>query len=228
MENDDDLFRTFVKGRVIPGEPVNPNLSIDPTQKMTPFKRDTDLGGVRLRRKEVAQDRAVIWMYEQIYRHKMRYDPRAIASELDLNEQDIIDIEKYYKQDEESQMNFRMVTVSLSAEAFEEYSEWYAERARRASQRAFVGKCHYTLEWGDNGEGTHPHYHFVFETAVKWLAKSRIIDEYSKIFQLDKNFIHVKPITKVGYKECLSYINKEKGCKVLTNFRRRATDDKEA
>lgn len=229
---EDELFTTFVKGRKVE-MPVNPaskvlaraDLKASVPSNIPSTARDSSgVGGTRFYRKQVAQDRAVIWQYEQIYRHKMRYDPRSVQDELELTEEDIQDINSYYKQDEESQMTYRAVTVSLSKDDYEQYPDWYDKRARKASQKTYVGLCHYVLEFGDNGQGDHPHYHFVFKSEVKWLAKSRIVDEWSNTFKVAPNFIHVKPLNKIGYKEFLSYIHKEKGSNVLCNTRERKTD----
>lgn len=155
-----------------------------------------------------ARDEAYRRMYYDIYRHKMRYDPVGHAQELNLSDQDVGEIKKYYKQQEESELPVRFITIGLPKhDPTGHQGSKYEQLLQRCLKKCYVGDWHYAFELGSNG--THPHYHVYFTATIKWLAKSRIIDEWSKIFDIPKNFIDVKSTSKDHIPNLEKYISKE-------------------
>lgn len=150
-----------------------------------------------------ARDKAYENMYYNIYKHDMRYDPEGHKDRLGLDDQDIETFQRYYKQNEESELPVKFVTINLPQDYFDEGDQLL----HRCLKKCYVGDWHYCFELG---EGDHPHYHVYFTSTVKWLAKSRIIAEWSKIFNIGKNFINVKATSKEQIPNLEKYISKEK------------------
>lgn len=142
---------------------------------MIPQGRFSDNTQLRIQ----ARDKAYEKMWFDIYRHKMRYDPIAHKNQLGLDDLDIREIQKYYKQDEESQFPVKFVTINLPSDHDPDNS---LSCLQRCLKKCYVGQWAYAFELGSNED--HPHYHVYFVSAVKWLAKSRIIQEWSKVFDL--------------------------------------------
>lgn len=143
----------------------------------------------------------------RIYRNLIRTDPEeycrchdvdpAIASVLMLGQ----------KVENQSQKPWRMVSISLPPDQYEQYADWYKERLFRCLRKVYVGAYHASFELGPNLD--HPHFHVLFEKDVKELARSRIISEWSKIFQLAKNYIDVKEHADKGIVRKVRYLKKE-------------------
>lgn len=163
-----------------------------------------DRAGNRVVLRQQARDEAYRRMYYEIYRHRMRYDVSASAEELDLNEDDIDNIKKYYKQDEECQLPVKFVTINLPQDRDVADSQKMLDRCLK---KCYVGEWAYAYELGKAEK--HPHYHVYFTSTVKWLAASRIISEWSRIFNITPNFINVKNTSKEQLPNLQKYITKE-------------------
>lgn len=155
--------------------------------------------------KQKARDDAYTRMWYDIYRHKMRYCVEDVAEALDLDDVDIREIKTFYKQDEASQLPVRFVTINLP----DDYDLDIAVSAlkNRILTKCYVGDWAYAFELG--GDSGHPHYHVYFISKVKWLAKSRIIQEWSKVFKIDPQYIDVKETNESQIPRIDSYIHKE-------------------
>lgn len=153
--------------------------------------------------------------YRDIYRSMMRYGASENAEALGLTPCDVQEFEAYEHKETEATRACRYVVVSLPREGFEEYRAWYHNIARKCSQKIYVGKCWYCLEFGK--DENHPHYNFFFYSDVKWLAKSRIINEFASTFQIEKNYVNVKSVSKNAESEIVTYMGKE-GVPIFTNF----------
>lgn len=153
-------------------------------------------------RKNVARDRAIIQVWQDIYRSKMRYQPRRYAQELDLDDDEVREIEDHY-----SGVDYpaRLVVVNLDTD----YDIAEAKKiAVRCSSKCYMDEVLVTFETGDIDY--HPHYNFLFKSNVEWLADSRLIDEFAGSFKIEKNFVHVEklPLGDYNYK-CSKYVSKE-------------------
>lgn len=153
-----------------------------------------------------ARDEAYKRMYFDIYRHKMRYDPVAHKDELGLDDSDIKQIQTYYKQTEQSELPIKFVTISLP----DTLADPENKKLKRCLKKCYVGQHAWAFELGETN--SHPHYHVWFKSEVKWLAKSRIISEWSKIFDVDKNYIHVES-TSIPHTQTLDDYLKKEGIK---------------
>lgn len=152
-----------------------------------------------------ARDDAYKRMYFDIYRSLMRYDPQESQELLDLSDQDVEFIKLHYKREEESELPVKFVTINLPKEADLDQAQKCLERCLK---KVYVGYWSYAFELGK--DSSHPHYHVYFVSTVKWLAKSRIIKEWSKVFSIEPNFVHVKPTSKEQMSNLEGYISKEK------------------
>lgn len=156
--------------------------------------------------RQQARDDAYKRMWYDIYRHKMRYDVRdpKVITELDLDDKDVLEIEKYYNQTEQAELPVKFVTIGLPLDHDPEVSKNCLDRCLK---KCYVGEWAYAYELGkDQG---HPHYHVYFTQTVKWLAKSRIIDEWSRVFDIEKNFIDVESTSSAQIPNLDKYIKKE-------------------
>lgn len=158
----------------------------------------------KTRLKVSAAEDAYKRMWYDIYRQKMRYDVRAVQHELDLDSKDIEEIERYYKIEEESEMPVKFVTINLPPNWD---SSGDSSLLQRCLKKCYVGDWHYCFEMGQ--EDKHPHYHVYFTSTVKWLARSRIVQEWSKIFGIKPGFINVKSTSKEHIPSLENYISKE-------------------
>lgn len=150
-----------------------------------------------------ARNRAYENTYHDIYRHMMRYETDEVADFLDLSESDIKIFKRYTNMQEEMELPVKFVTINLP-------SDWVITDTKlidRCLKKRYVGEWYYAFELGPSED--HPHYHVIFTSTVKWLAKSRIISEWATIFDVDKNFINVKPTSKKAIPKLLNYIGKE-------------------
>lgn len=166
-----------------------------------PISRYSD----KTRLKVSAAEDAYKRMWYDIYRQKMRYDPDACALELDLDSKDLEEIKRYYKREEESEMPVKFVTINLPPDHDPVADQ---KNLLRCLNKCYVSEWSYAYELGP--EQDHPHYHVYFTSTVKWLAKSRIITEWSKIFNIEKNFINVQSTSKNQIPTLENYISKEK------------------
>lgn len=151
--------------------------------------------------KQLARDRAMLYTWEQMYRHRMRYQPRDYATFFDLSDSEVKEIEDHYKA-----VDFpaRLVVVNLPKDVD---LEWAKARAVKCSSKCYMSETVVTFELGESE--THPHYNFLFLSTVEWLAKSRIIREFSSSFKVDQSFVNVTHLTKDDYQKTHSYITKE-------------------
>lgn len=171
--------------------------------------------GDKARLRQEALHDAYKMVYRDIYRHMMRYEPSEHAEHLGLTEGEVNDFEGFFNKETESSQDCRYVVVSLPSEGFEEHRDWYHKVAKKCSQKVYVGHCWYALEFGE--DENHPHYNFFFYKTVKWLAKSRLINEFASSFQVAKNYVNVKCMSDHAQDEVLKYIGKE-GVPIYSNF----------
>lgn len=167
--------------------------------------------------RQMARDRAYIDQWYDIYRHKMRYNTEEVVEELNLDDRDIHEIKLLYQRQEANEMDYRYVVVGFPVEDFYQDPEWYHKRAEKAMKKIYVGLYYYTLEEYNKKGENHPHYNFYFKKTVKWLAKSRIIDEFSSTFKVAKNYVNVDEKNKYATSKILSYMQKEDGSILYTN-----------
>jgi len=159
-----------------------------------------------------ARDEAYKRMWIDIYRSKMRYDPFFYQDELGLSDGDVAEINSHYGRMEESEeLPIKFVTINLpnyhQGESDRDGSQEAKAALERCLKKVYVGEWHYCFELGK--ELDHPHYHVIFKSTVKWLAKSRIISEWAEIFKISKNFIHVISTSKAQMPNLKNYISKE-------------------
>lgn len=159
-----------------------------------------------------ARDEAYKRMWIDIYRSKMRYDPERYADELDLDAHDIKNIQWHYKIDEQSQLPIKYVTISPPNGT--DIKEIEALLMSRIFTKCYVGHWVYVIENGD-ARHPHPHIHLHFVSKVHWLAKSRIINEWSKVFDLPPGSIHVEPTNTDALPRINNYFGKEPGSVVV-------------
>jgi len=147
---------------------------------------------------------AVKKMHYDIARSKMRrLDPtdRFINS---LPKDFRAEIKQYYKLEETSSLPLKFITVSLGTD----HDELFWQSAlNRCLRKCYVGDYWFVLEYG--AKTNNPHYHIIIQSTVKTLHDSRIVAEWSKIFNIEKNFIDVKAMPREHLKRSLNYISKQ-------------------
>jgi len=153
--------------------------------------------------------------YRDMYRHMMRYEASEYREVLQLTQEECDTFEAFENKETESSQECRYVVVNLPREEYEQDPQWYLQRATKCSHKTYVGRCWYAIEMGENG--VHPHVNFFFYKTVKWLARSRIITEFSQSFQVEKNFTKVKSMGKHAVESIKGYISKE-GVHIYDNF----------
>jgi len=149
-----------------------------------------------------AKERAVVYVLEQMYRHQMRYQPKDHQEKFDLPDYIVQELEEHYRDVDKT---CRLVVVNLS----QDYDLSEAKKiAMKCSSKCYVDDCLVTFEMGDSGD--HPHYNFLFKSSVEWLARSRLIFEFSRSFKIAKNFVKVRELSLQDYNyKCADYIKKE-------------------
>lgn len=152
-----------------------------------------------------ARNRAYENLYHDIYRHMMRYETDEVAERLDLSESDIKIFKHFTNMQEEMELPVKFITINLPDDHIPDES---IAQLKRCLKKCYVGEWHYAFELGP--KGTHPHYHVYFVSTVKWLAKSRIIQEWAHIFGIGKNFVNVLSTSKAQMSNLEGYISKEK------------------
>lgn len=165
---------------------------------------DPNRFGTNHQLKIAARDQAYQRMWYDMYRSMMRRDPEAYADRLGLDPQDIEEIQRYYKIEEESELSVRFVTINLSPDYDQEKALY---NLNRCLKKCYVSDWQYCFEVGHKGQ--HPHYHVIFVSAIKWLDKGRIIREWSAVFGIDRSFINVKATNKSHISHLEGYITKE-------------------
>lgn len=149
---------------------------------------------------------AVKWHYTQVYKQKMRYDIRSMQECFGLADFDVEFLEEHWKDTDD--YDLYMVTVNLNLDKLMYIGGKVDHHiALKATTKKYINECSVAFEMGK--EGTHPHYHFLFTKRVAWLAKSRIIDEFSKTFHIDKNYVDVKMYNLNQKDKLIKYIRKE-------------------
>jgi len=156
--------------------------------------------------KIAARDKAYENVFYNIYRHQMRYTPVEYMEKLGLSEGDCEEIQNFNNKEDRQLQKLRQVTVGLPEDYFD-HPEWYKARAIKVMNKCYIGSCLLTFELGETEN--HPHYNYLFESNTKWLAKSRIIDEFSRSFQVEKNYIDVKEKNLSAWHDIEKYIKKE-------------------
>lgn len=159
--------------------------------------------------KVAARDDAYKHMWTQIYKSRMRYEPRVYQESCDLADSDVEEFENFFNKETESRLPYRYVVVGFPSDSFEEWEEWYQERTKRISKKKYIGKCWWTFELTNKEGEDHPHVNIFFESEVEWLAKSRIIDEFSKVYEVEKNYVNVDEKPENAKKNILKYMQKD-------------------
>lgn len=187
--------------------------SMESTQRVRPS--DGSITLVKPQLKFDAKCDAYKQMWKMVYLHKMRYEPAEYQEELELDAEDILEFTKLEDKEIESELPLRYVVVGLPFEDYANYQEWYEEKAKKCSQKRYIGECYWTFEMGD--EGTHPHINFVFLINPKKVVKSRIIKEFASTMQVKPNYVDVSSKGEHALPNLLKYITKE-GSELYRNF----------
>lgn len=152
-----------------------------------------------------AYDEAYRMTWRDIYRHKMRYQARELKEELDLDDLDVKEITQYYRQLEDNEYPIKLITVNLPINVDLDKAK---DALYRCLKKCYVEEWAYAFELGESED--HPHYHVIIRSAVKQLDKSRIIREWSKIFEIAPRYINVKSTSGgVQHRNLTSYVQKE-------------------
>lgn len=158
--------------------------------------------------KNQAKERAMLHVWEQMYRAKMRYEPREYAHTFGLTESEVSELEDHFV---DVDFPARLVVVNLPPDADLDEAK---KAAVRCSSKCYVSEVVVTFELAESGD--HPHYNFLFLSNVSWLAESRIRREFAQSFGIDyhhpkiKNIVHVTNLTfdDFNYK-VEEYVSKE-------------------
>lgn len=158
--------------------------------------------------KNDARDEAYKRMWYDIYRHKMRYEIIENQHQLQLDKNDINEIQKYYRQLEDTEMSVKFVTVNLPQDAG--LGE-YMPLMRRCLKRRFVGQWHLAFERKHDPltDTYHPHFHVIFTQTVKSLQPSRIRAEWSQVLQILPQYVNVRCTAPEQKSNLLEYISKD-------------------
>lgn len=133
--------------------------------------------------KTQARERAMLYTFEQMYRHQLRYQPKEFKDSFGIGDDDVAAIKAWQR---DCDYTHRLVVVTLPKDVD---LLWARTVAIKASSKVYIKNCVVSFELGE--DDNNPHYNFLFEKSVEWLARSRIIDEFSKTFKVSKNFVDV-------------------------------------
>jgi len=168
---------------------------------MIPLSVAKDRFGTDATLRRIARDRAYEQHYVDMYRHLMRYEYEEAQNLLELSDSDVKVFRQFTSRMEETEYPWRFVTIGLPS------AGGMSSRLYRCLKKCYVGEWFFCYEEGKNGK--HPHYHVLFKSNVRWLARSRIVDEWSKVFEVAKNFVDVKALHTTHVKRTKTYMKKE-------------------
>lgn len=157
--------------------------------------------------RNMARDESYKRMWMDIYRHRMRYDAAAVQHEMKLEASDVSAIQQYYGQLEQCEMPMKFVTVNYKDGAFNDY----IKLIMKCLTKCYVGEWQLAFEQAEDPHSghIHPHFHIIFKSTVPWLAKSRIIREWSNTLHILPQFIDVKETSEPHKSRILNYMSKE-------------------
>jgi len=157
-----------------------------------------------------ARDEAYKRTYIDIFRHEMRYHTKRSAQHLSLDEEDIKKFTQHFQEIDEGEYPWKLVTLNFSTDHDDPAVRRATDKLFRKHilKKCYVGKWHYVWENGTQRD-KHPHIHLLFKSAAKWLARSRIIGEWSKVMGIEQKYVNVKPKPATAVPNILAYMQKQ-------------------
>lgn len=167
---------------------------------------NTTLSQTQLR--NIAREKALLYVYEQAYRHKARYQymDKNIQDELGL---DPIGAELIASLDDnihKSEAQWKYIVVNLPPDAM--FDDTLAITQKYVNKTVYVGQWYISYETGS--KDTHPHWNILFKQTNKQLDHSRIRSDIKRIYKVKENFINIQSLAKQQVGKTLEYIKKEK------------------
>lgn len=158
---------------------------------------------------EEAMKEAYKRVYQDHYRHMMRYEPREWQQLLNLTDGEVEDLELMGDRVASSRKPVKYVVIGLPKDAKQsnKIQQW-RDKIIKQTQRVYVGKCHVTYEQGTMQK--HPHYNILFISDVESLETGRILREWSVSLGIEKQYIDVSHRPLSSWKSTLTYMRKEK------------------
>lgn len=175
------------------------------------------------RLKAVAAERAVIECYTALFKSILRHGGShpALAHLSDATREEL---EKYYITEEKREMDYRFVTIHPGKAAF---SSVLTKLKSRILTKIYVGDSAYVVE----GRGTdNPHIHLLFRKTTDVLDKSRILREWSTVFEIPRTCIDVQVVSssKAHLTRIRDYMSKEQPftlCGKIPGFESRRVEE---
>lgn len=158
---------------------------------------------------EEAMKEAYKRVYQDHYRHMIRYEPREFQQLLALTDGEVEDLETMGDRVAASRKPVKYVVIGLPKDAKQSKNvQQWRDKIVKQTQRVYVGKCHVTYEQGTMQK--HPHYNILFIADVESLETGRILREWSQSLGIDKQYIDVSHRPMSSWKSTLTYMRKEK------------------
>lgn len=172
------------------------------TDPLTPQQRTVHI-------KAQAKAKAIENVFYNIYRHQMRYEPIQYQDEFGLTDEDVSLILKH---NTETEYPLIMITIN-----FKDLADMPTvagpsgkidhRRAIRASRKIWIKECLVGFELGK--EGNHPHYHFLLSKSREWVARSRMVQEFSNTFKDTPHSVDIKYYQSGELSKMAKYVMKE-------------------
>ena len=155
-----------------------------------------------------ANERAHIRAYENaIYAKLTSGHADSFAEELGTDSIGVKMLNDHWNRETEGTLKWCYVVINLDRSSYERDPDKYIDFLWRCLKKKYVGQYHASFELGDNM--THPHYNIVFKQTPKILWASKVIHEWSAVFQIAKNFVYCEKKDSTAVGDLLPYIQKE-------------------